>query len=130
MYKNFYPTSDHVISHMIEGIKNITSLSILDPSAGNGAILDYISNMHGRYNRTTSNLHAVEINLEFRAILSKKRYSVVGTDIFDYPGLQHFNLILMNPPFDEGAKHLLRVWEISNGAIMRFVQRYKIQIPL
>lgn len=115
----FYPTPDHVISRMIEGISNITSLSILDPQAGNGAILDYISNMYGHYNRSTAGLHAVEINPEFRAILSEKRYNVVGTDIFDYPGLQHFNVILMNPPFDEGARHLLRVWEISNGATIR-----------
>ncbi len=119
MYKNFYPTPDHVISRMLEGISNITSLSILDPQAGTGAILDYISNMHGRYGRNTSSLYAVEINPEFRPTLTDKGYKVVGTDIFDYPGLQHFNLILSNPPFDEGARHLLRVWEISNGATIR-----------
>lgn len=119
MYKNFYPTPDHVISRMIEGIKNITSLSVLDPQAGTGAILDYISNLHGRYGRNTSSLHAVEINPEFRPTLTDKGYKVVGTDIFDYPGHQHFNLILSNPPFDEGARHLLRVWDISNGAIIR-----------
>lgn len=115
----FYPTPDHVISRMLEDIKNVSSLSILDPSAGTGAILDYVSDLHGRYNRRTSNLYAVEINPEFRPALIDKGYNVVGTDIFDYPGLQHFNLILMNPPFDEGAKHLLRVWEISNGSIIR-----------
>lgn len=103
---------------MLEGLK-IVGRTVLDPQAGKGDILSYILDNGPHYNRSTNNLYAIEIDPDLRAILVKKGFKVVGTDFFQYPGLQYFDFIIMNPPFDQGVAHLLKAFEISNGAVIR-----------
>lgn len=114
---DFYPTPLHVAQKMIAGIDGILGMYILDPSAGKGDILDAISKLR-RYGRA-ENMYAIEINPELRAILSDKHYRVIDFDFLEYDGSGLFDLIIMNPPFDEGAKHLLKAWDISKGALIK-----------
>lgn len=117
MYENeFYPTPGHVASQLVEGL-NLRYKSILDPSAGQGDLLEVIDDMLPSYVR--SPVYAIEINPELRAVLVKKGFKVVGTDFLTYPGLQYFDFIVMNPPFSEGVRHLLKAWDIANGATIR-----------
>lgn len=119
IYKSFFPTPPHAIEKMIDGLK-LPHKSVLDPSAGKGDILDYVHDHYGdRYDRNKTRLYAIEIEPELRAILVEKGYKVIDSDFLKYAGLQHFNLILMNPPFDEGAKHLIKAWSVANGSIIR-----------
>lgn len=103
---------------MVEGLK-IGDRTVLDPSAGKGDILSFILDNGPHYNRSSSNLYAIEIQPELQAILRDKGFRVVGTDFFLYPGLQYFDFVIMNPPFDQGVAHLLKAFEISNGAVIR-----------
>lgn len=117
MYENgFYPTPPNVINKMIAGLEICGS--ILDPSAGKGDLLEGVKSRLSRYDRNPP-LYAIEINPELRPILIEKGFKVIDTDFLQYPGLQYFNIIIMNPPFDEGAKHLLKAWEIAGGATIR-----------
>jgi hypothetical protein len=119
MFDNgFFPTPPHAIDKMIEGLK-FSQKSVLDPSAGKGNILEYILERMPHYNRAPSRLYAIESNPDLRAILVEKMFSVVGTDFLTFPGLQYFDFILMNPPFDNGATHLLQAWKIAHGATIR-----------
>lgn len=118
MYENFYPTPDHVIEKMIEGL-SMTHKSVLDPSAGTGNILKFVLDNSAYYNRENKNLYAIENDPDMRAALAEKGFRVIGADFFQYPGLHYFDFIIMNPPFDNGARHLLKAWEISNGAVIR-----------
>lgn len=115
--KEFYPTPSALIYQLIEGLK-VAGKSVLDPSAGKGNILSYISK---HYNRYKNKLFAIEKSAELRAVLVDKGFAVVGTDFLEYPGLQYFDFIIMNPPFSNGATHLLKAWDIANGATIRCI---------
>jgi hypothetical protein len=131
----FYPTPDSVIALMIEPmledeIYNHTdrgsqyesrcthtdwSGDILDPSAGDGAILDWIAKRISEdypYNRRLNNrLYACELDYNRRAALLGKEYRVIGSDWLEYNDPKTFGLIAMNPPFADADSHILKAWE-------------------
>lgn len=122
----FYPTPDAVINIMLNGLDFKHAKTFLDPSAGQGHILDAIVNRrNGNYDRYShhddkSGLFAIEINPGRQAILRDKGYMVIDSDFLAHPGLQYFDYIILNPPFDDGASHLLKAWDdVANGAIIR-----------
>lgn len=124
--KNFYPTPDSVSHLMLSGLKH--NMTVLDPSAGKGDLLDAVAKRrdadYSRYNRYNnrndkSGLYAIELQPDLQAILRDKGYKVIDSDFLTYSGLQYFDIILMNPPFDDGASHLLKAWDVAHGAIIR-----------
>lgn len=102
--KNYYPTPPAVIDIMLEGL-DLKGKSILDPSAGMGALLDAVKY---RCKKT----FAIEIENDFQTILKEKKHTVLHTDFLTYSGTHAFDFILMNPPFDNGVKHCLKAIEI------------------
>lgn len=110
---SFYPTTDYMIGKMIAPYKQIYNLQILEPQAGKGNIVDYLINSR---NARQENIFCIEIEEELRMILQGKKYRVIDSDFLAYSDTYHFDLILMNPPFDQGAKHLLKAWDILNGS--------------
>ena len=116
--KNFYPTPREVIFEMLVGEK-LEGLRILEPSAGKGDILDYIAEnkINAKWNVEAKNkLYAIEKNYELQQIIKGKGYNLIFDDFLQYEPDYIFDYIIMNPPFDDGASHLLKAWEISNGA--------------
>lgn len=132
--KQFYPTPEHIISKMYYEIGGGTAVRgkyILDPSAGSGAILQYIKD-RTTYNRwdAPAALHAVEIDPDLRAVLAGKEIPVVGDDFLQFSTFYNYDIILMNPPFSEGAKHLLRAWDIAgNTEIVCLLNKETIENP-
>ncbi len=116
--KTFYPTPDRVIWKMLEGL-DLTGKKVLDPSAGLGHILDKVKSINSYSYSRSATTYAIEINPERRAVLIEKGHKVIDTDFLTYSGEQYFHYILANPPFDDGASHLLKMWEISKGALIR-----------
>lgn len=120
--EQFYPTPKSVIEEMVDGL-DLHHKRVLDPSAGRGDILEYIleETLYDRYygRQHSSELYAIEIDSSLRAILTEKGFKVIDSDFLAYPGDDYFDLILMNPPFGEGARHLLKAWKISHGAIIK-----------
>lgn len=116
-----YPTPVGVAKQLIRDISPYKK--VLDPSAGKGDLLDVLAKQYGNYDKHHYNdkivkfptLNAIEIQPELVAILRDKGYNVIDYDFLSYPGRQRFDYIIMNPPFDNGAKHLLHAWEISQG---------------
>jgi hypothetical protein len=74
-----------------------------------GAILDYLT-FNCRVPKTR--LWACEYDQNLKASLIGKGYKVVQDDFLSYSGALNFDLIVMNPPFDNGEKHLLHAWRI------------------
>ena len=96
---------------MVEGIEGLREKWILEPSAGKGDILDYlIDDRHYRDFRET--MSVIESDPELQATLRGKGYKVVASDFLSYHPSIHFDLILMNPPFDTGVDHILHAWNI------------------
>jgi Domain of unknown function (DUF4942) len=118
----YFPTPDDVIAKMIApflvtlpsrygGEQTLfpTRRRILEPSAGKGHILDYL---HTHYNYSKDTAICVEIDDDSRYALNRRGYRVVGTDFLAYGEHYPVDLILMNPPFNDGVEHLLKAWSI------------------
>lgn len=103
--KNFYPTPKEVALKMIENL-NFMGKNILEPSAGKGDILEVINEKYVK-------IYCLEKNIELQSILKEKKYILLGDDFLNFKPDHIFDIILMNPPFDEGVKHFLKAWEIS-----------------
>lgn len=114
--KNYYPTPKELIAKMVAPYKdNLKNLNILEPSAGMGAILDYLQFNGAKKTK----LFACEIDQNFKPTLAGKGYKIIQDDFLNYSGSMDFGLIVMNPPFDQGEHHLLKAWEIMrNGDIV------------
>lgn len=94
--EEFYPTPKHIISEMVRPYKsNISKLTILEPSAGKGDILDYITKEIYDYEKPE--MYCIEPNKELQYILQEKGYRVIGEDFLNYNGDYFFDLIIMNP---------------------------------
>ena len=64
------------------------------------------------------------------SVLRGKEYDVVGCDWLTYDGVSYYDAIVMNPPFSEGAKHLLKAWDfIHNGEIVCLLNEETIKNP-
>jgi len=124
--KSFYPTSINTIIDMLSGIKIGNKNSILEPSAGKGDILDYLKDKY----HSRINLYAIEKNPELQLILKGKGYKVLTDDFLTFDPANQFDLIIMNPPFEDGVKHLLKAWEIiQNGEIVCLLNSETLNNP-
>ncbi|HOZ91036.1 MAG TPA: DUF4942 domain-containing protein [Niabella sp.] len=124
--KEFYPTPKHVITKMLQpymdqkkrvygGTANyFTDISILEPSAGKGDILDYINDKFSG-KRAGLRYYCIERNQDLTHILNEKDYRVIAHDFLQYSGDYYFDFIIMNPPFSNGDEHLLKAWDVLRG---------------
>ena len=95
----------------------LRKLTILEPSAGSGAIVDELTAWLDRadYHSARSgkqNVYCCEADPELRAVLHDKGYKVLANDFLSYRGDHFFDLVVMNPPFSNGDRHLLKAWEV------------------
>lgn len=112
----FYPTPEYLIKKMAIKIDFKRAKSILEPSAGKGDILQGIKPYCKIYSDCATIIDCVEIDPNLRAILKAKGYNVVGNDFLTFQTYTQYDLIIMNPPFKDGDKHLLKALEIcKNG---------------
>lgn len=123
--KNFYPTPGHLIDKMLSGLDFDKIHSILEPSAGKGDIVEALKKEEGRRTRycssVTFDVDCIEIDQNLQYILKGKKFRVVNNDFLTYDTMKEYDLIIMNPPFDNGCKHLLKALEMqkrNGGAIV------------
>ena len=116
---DFYPTPKHLIDKMLLGIDLRKFNSILEPSAGKGDIVDAITEKLKSFNnyyykKENFDIDCIEIDNNLQHILRGKSYRVVHDDFLTYNSYKKYDLIIMNPPFAEGDKHLLKALEIQS----------------
>lgn len=70
---------------------------------------------YDKYNGTGSNLHssAIELNPTLRDVLKGREFNIVGDDFLVYDGDEHYDFIIMNPPFSNGDEHLLKAIDFA-----------------
>lgn len=132
----FYPTPAELITLMIEKIQGQPNY-ILDPSAGRGDIIDAMCGRsadydvsHPHYRFIRSQFAAIECDDDLRAVLIGKGIKVVDTDFLAFEGPDKFDLIIANPPFNEGDRHLLKAIEIMYcGQIIFLLNAETIRNP-
>lgn len=113
----FYPTPAALIDKMLSNVDLDKVGSILEPSAGKGDIAEAIdSRLKARYwhgsDEAKRRIDCVEIDPNLRAILKDKGFRVVHDDFLTFQTFKKYDLIVMNPPFDQGDKHLLKAIEL------------------
>lgn len=110
---NFYPTPEPLITKMFGKVKDKSKInSILEPSAGKGDIIEYLQERN-RFDYRNPNILAIEKDDDLFATLLGKSIAVIDRDFLSYSGSDIFDLIIMNPPFDNGDKHLLKAIDIT-----------------
>lgn len=104
----FYPTPDGLVDKMIDYAHLEDGMTLLEPSAGIGNILDRIAH-HGFKCLTW----CVEISPSMIEILNLKGYSVTCSNVFEYEPAKKFDRILMNPPFEKGqdVEHVMHCFD-------------------
>lgn len=103
--KDFYPTPESVIYSM--GIDCLGKV-VLEPSAGKGNIVKWLKENGAKEVLTC------EFNNDLAEII-KTKSKFIQHDFLKLTSEQisHIDLIVMNPPFSNGDKHILHAWEIA-----------------
>ena len=106
---DFYPTPHDVIERMMMGVE-IAGKVALEPSAGSGNIVDYLTQAGAK------NVLACELSEALRKTLAGK-CDVICNDFLRVTSEQisHIDIIVMNPPFSADERHILHAWEIAPG---------------
>ena len=116
--KNFYPTPETLINRMLSDVDFTMVHTILEPSAGKGNIVDELTKIQERKNKWYKtynfNIDCIELDENLRHILKGKNYRVVYNDFLTYNTMKEYDLIVMNPPFENGVKHLLKALEMQS----------------
>ena len=90
-----FPTPKPVIDLMIEHADIYSSHTVLEPSAGTGAIMRELLPLCHR-------VQGVELNFELGHALQQRGFEVDIRDFMDYQPQEKFDRIVMNPPFVNG----------------------------
>lgn len=104
--KDFYPTPDHVISMMDIDCRDKV---VLEPSAGKGDLVEWLKSTGAKQ------VLVCEKDTDLAEIAQAKADKFLGYDFLQVQSadVAHIDMIVMNPPFSEGVKHVLYAWEIA-----------------
>lgn len=134
----FYPTPKEVLGYISLHFNIDWNMirSVLEPSAGKGDIADFISQKiyHASYSRnidTSKFIDCIEIDSNLRNVLKGKGYNVVFDDFLTFNTFKHYDLCIMNPPFQNGAAHLLKAIDLmkNGGEIICILNAETIRNP-
>ena len=131
--KTFYPTPEALAEKLLRGVDWRKVESILEPSAGKGDLARYCAGQiyYSRYHRhahdswtwdealKNADIDCIEIDPALRNTLEGNGFRVVHDDFLTYETQKRYHLVVMNPPFDDGAAHLLKALELmQRGGII------------
>lgn len=127
--KTFYPTPESLadkMARMIDIFKGKYDINVLEPSAGKGDLIKAVhrsfeSGWYSDRYRYEFHYSACEIDPILRNYLkgvsgnkeeNMPEINIVGDDFLQYDSWQPYDVIIMNPPFANGDKHLLHAIEL------------------
>ena len=134
--KDFYPTPENIINKMLFDIDFKMIYSILEPSAGSGNIVEVLKQKEKfyttHYNKFSFDLDCIEADQNLQHILKGKGFRVVYNDFLTYDTMKEYDIIIMNPPFSNGCKHLLKALEMqkrNGGAVVCLLNAETLKNP-
>lgn len=138
---SFYPTPDALAGRMFGKIrkKHMDINTILEPSAGKGNLIDALDRFWykkfdswRRDEHIKNRVDVIESDINLQCLLKGKGLKVVSDDFLSYNGNKHYDLILMNPPFDNGDAHLMKAIQLQErfgGEIVCLLNAETIRNP-
>lgn len=125
---NFYPTPSALAARMFAKIKNHNPRMILEPSAGKGDLVKAYKETQGHYSH--GEVFCIEVDPVLQATLRGSGHKVIDGDFLNFSGPDKFDLIIANPPFDNGDLHLLKAIDIMyRGEIIFLLNAETIRNP-
>ena len=119
--EDFYPTPVTFLKEIARGLDWDKIRYVLEPSAGRGNIAEFVrdetkcvSFQGWNYERKKADIDCIEIEPDLRSILVGKNFRVVHDDFLTFQTYKHYDLVFMNPPFSQGAKHFLKAVEVQS----------------
>jgi len=124
----FYPTPPELARRAWKKFKRDLG-RVLEPSAGNGDLTAACPQNQSWGHRQVE-IDAIEIDVTRHATLRDKGMNVVGVDFLSFQAGAQYGQILLNPPFAQGAKHVLHAWRILwDGEIVAILNADTIRNP-
>lgn len=140
--ENFYPTPEKLVYKILEKIDLRKHSYILEPSVGKGNIIEYTkkyfesrNRSYMGHNQTADNyltFDAIENDNNLVSLCRGKGINIVWNDFLTFDPPRFYDLILMNPPFINGDKHLLqalRTQERVGGKIVCILNADTLKNP-
>lgn len=125
----FYPTPFELGLRAWRKFKNKNFVRVLEPQAGTGDLAEAGKHMHERYRRDIT-IDAYEIDASKHPTLRAKGINVVGLDFLTALDGSIYSHMIANPPFAEGAKHVLKAWDILwDGEIVAIINADTLRNP-
>lgn len=132
--KTFYPTPDELALQLLAQVDFRDVEDILEPSAGKGdlAFMTCKVKAYGgiegytKYRRTellglrhaeyeyqeAKRIDCIEIDPNLRKLLTGNHFRVIHDNFLTFETQKRYDLIVMNPPFDQGVAHLMKAIEL------------------
>lgn len=114
---SFYPTPKNLINKMLSFIDFTEVKTVLEPSAGKGDLVEGIIKQfefNSSYFRNRKwDIDTIELDENLRHVLNGKGFRVIHNDFLTLNTYKKYDAIIMNPPFSEGEKHLLKAIEMQ-----------------
>lgn len=107
----FYPTPSQLAARMLDKVDWSKVQFALEPSAGKGDLAMGIRNRM-KQEKKPFQLDCVEIDPDLRAVLRERGFAVVENDFLKWDAQTRYDVIVMNPPFRDGDKHLMHALEL------------------
>ena len=129
---DFYPTPAHLARKMLDKVNFKEVATVLEPSAGKGDLIEMVKQKEGGLYGYEFDIDAIEKDVNLRHILNGKEYRTVHDDFLTYETFKQYDLIIMNPPFSDGCKHILKALEMqkrNGGQIVCLLNAETIKNP-
>jgi hypothetical protein len=136
----FYPTPLALAQRMWRKFTNRDITRCLEPSCGNADLLMGYQDapehrVRGRFAQNPEHffktrVDACEIDMTKHPRLRDLGVNVVGMDFLEFSNGAIYSHIILNPPFSEGAKHVLHAWDILwDGEIVALINAETLKNP-
>ncbi|MBP3784424.1 MAG: DUF4942 domain-containing protein [Butyrivibrio sp.] len=130
----FYPTPETLLDKILDGVDYRYIGTVLEPSAGKGDIVKYIEKVAGSYPHYNSRItfDCIELDETLQKTLIGQDMRVVHDNFLTYKTNKTYDLIIANPPFSEGDKHLMKALDMqekSGGDVVFILNAETIRNP-
>lgn len=123
----YYPTPAALAQKAWSLFQNRDFVRVLEPSAGEG---DLILGRRGEddWRRDYIKFDVCEIDMSRHPILREHGFEVVGQDFLKMTDCSLYSHIILNPPFAQGAAHVLHAWNrMFDGEIVAIINAETIK---
>lgn len=125
----YYPTPLDLGMRAWKKFKTRSFVRVLEPSAGEGHLIDAAPRDPWDGRQLRIDIDAIELDATKHPVL-KEKADVVGFDFLRFEAGAIYSHIIMNPPFADGAKHVLKAWDILfDGEIVAILNAETLRNP-